>query len=280
MNLKEVFTIDPLYKTYELSELEKDEIISILYCNDYGNKMKTLDSFCTQCSKDTTFIGEDKLDSQLADLLMKNGFFSRGSKNKEGLIKGLEEIGYFSRIFNCPRSNNDILHSHIFLFRVHNGRIIKIGQHPSIADLNKKEIKKYRKLKDNIYEELNRAIGLASHGVGVGSFVYLRRIIEKHILKPRLNKMIEDQIIKEEDINRIDFKSKISIAKDNLPEFLVNNTKLYSVLSKGIHELEEEECKQYFPLLRSSIEIILDQEIEDMERKKKYKELSDQLNKL
>ena len=280
MNLREVFTNDPLYKTYDLNELEVGEIISILYCNDYGDQMKTLDSFCTLCSKETTFIGEDKFDSQLADLLMKSGFIRTGSGDKERLIKGLEEIGYFSRLFNCPRSNSDIMHSHIFLFRVQDGRIIKVGQHPSIADLNKKEIKKYRKLKDNIYEELNRAIGLASHGVGVGSFVYLRRIIEKHILVPRLNQMVEDQIINEEDLNRIDFKSKISIAKDYLPEFLVNNTKLYSVLSKGIHELDEEECKKYFPLLRSSIEIILDQEIEDMERKQKHKELGDQLNRL
>lgn len=280
MEFRKVFINDPLYTSYDMDELEVGEIISILYCNNYGDKVKTLDSYCTFCSKETTLIGEDKLDAQLANLLMKNGFTGRAMGEKEGLIKGLEEIGFFTRVFTCPRPGSDKNHSHIFHFKVQNGKILKVGQYPSIADLNKKELKKYRKLNDNIYEELNRAVGLASHGIGVGSFVYLRRIIEKHILKPRLDQMIDNQEIKEEDINRIDFKSKISVAKKNLPEFLVNNPKLYSVLSKGIHELDEEECKQFFPLLRSSIEIILDQEIEEMERKKKYKELSDQLNKL
>jgi len=40
-------------------------------------------------------------------------------------------------------------------------------------------IKKYRKiLGDSKYRELHRAIGLSAHGVGIGAFVYLRRIFE------------------------------------------------------------------------------------------------------
>ena len=32
------------------------------------------------------------------------------------------------------------------------------------------------------YNELKRSIGLHSHGIGIGSFVYLRRIIEKLVM--------------------------------------------------------------------------------------------------
>lgn len=82
-----------------------------------------------------------------------------------------------------------------------------------------------------------------------------------------------------EQISKSDFKEKIRLSKDKLPSFLVENTKIYSILSKGIHELDEEECKSFFPILRTAIEIVLDEEIEQKEKEKKNKLISDQLNK-
>lgn len=64
-----------------------------------------------------------------------------------------------------------------------------------------------------------------------------------------------------------------------LPDFLVSNIKIYSILSKGIHELDEEECKKSFPILRQAIEMILDQQIEEKEQEVKRKIISDALNK-
>ena len=49
-----------------------------------------------------------------------------------------------------------------------------------MADIEQGTIRNYRSVLDkDHYQELNRAIGLASHGVGIGSFVYLRRIFER-----------------------------------------------------------------------------------------------------
>ncbi len=45
---------------------------------------------------------------------------------------------------------------------------------------------------------------------------------------------------------------KISLLQDHLPPFLVKNKKIYSILSLGIHELEEDECRSFFPVLRQS----------------------------
>ena len=39
-----------------------------------------------------------------------------------------------------------------------------------------------KELGDGYYKELKRAIGLYSSNVGIGSYVYLRRIVEKIIL--------------------------------------------------------------------------------------------------
>jgi hypothetical protein len=56
---------------------------------------------------------------------------------------------------------------------------------------------------------------------------------------------------------------------DFLPSFLTQNKGIYSILSKGIHELAEKECMDMFPYMKICIEIILDEKIEMMERQKK-----------
>lgn len=68
--------------------------------------------------------------------------------------------------------------------------IQKIGQYPSIAYYHISKIKDYQKVIDrDKMKELTRAIGLAANGVGIGSFVYLRRIsstyLKKNMRKPK-----------------------------------------------------------------------------------------------
>ncbi len=53
--------------------------------------------------------------------------------------------------------------------------IEKVGQYPSLATIANDEVSQYRKDMNPIdAQEFHKAIGLAAHGVGVGSFVYLR----------------------------------------------------------------------------------------------------------
>ena len=125
----------------------------------------------------------------------------------------------------------------------------KVGQYPSLATLTQQGIQKYRKTLDGIdFQELNRAIGLHAHGVGVGSFVYLRRIFERLINKAM------DECIADGDKTEDDFKTKmtekIDLLKAYVPEFVYEerNT-FYSIVSKGIHDLSEDECKKLFPAL-------------------------------
>ena len=48
--------------------------------------------------------------------------------------------------------------------------------------------------------------------------------------------------------------------KDELPERVVQNSAVFSVLSLGIHELTEEQCTQYFPVLKAVLFQMLEQE--------------------
>ena len=50
------------------------------------------------------------------------------------------------------------------------------------------------------------------------------------------------------------------------------NRSIYNILSKGIHELTEQECLESFPIVKVGIEIILDEKIQEKERQDKETE--------
>jgi hypothetical protein len=155
-------------------------------------------------------------------------------------------------------------------------RMMKIGQLPSPADIAQGELRKYaRALDDKEFGELNRAVGLVTHKVGIGSFVYLRRILERLINQAAT----EGEAIK--DFDRLRTTEKIAaLGAQRLPEFLVRNAALHSILSKGIHELEEDECLAAFNACRVGIELILDEHIEKKNRAAKIEAASRAINDL
>jgi len=168
----------------------------------------------------------------------------------------------------------------IFYFRIYKNTITKTGQRPSMADIFTVETQKYRKvLSQQSYSEFNRAVGLSAHGIGIGSFVYLRRIFENliedaHKIAQNSDDWLEEQYQK----SRMD--NKIALLKGFLPPFLVDNKSLYSILSKGIHQLNEQDCLDAFPVVKLGIELILDEKIAELERIQKLKDSSSDINKL
>jgi hypothetical protein len=55
-------------------------------------------------------------------------------------------------------------------------------------------------------------------------------------------------------------EEKITLLRDHLPDFLAKNGKIYGILSKGIHELEEKECLNAFEVIKHAIFFILDED--------------------
>ena len=154
--------------------------------------------------------------------------------------------------------------------------IEKMGQYPSLADLVTSEIKKYRKLLGpDTYREFSKAVGLAAHGVGIGSFAYLRRILENLIEEAHQAAQHSKEWDESAYIDHnLRFDEKIRLLKGLIPPFLVENRALYSILSKGIHEWTEDECLQAFQIMKLSIELILDQKLEAQEREAKISRAS------
>jgi|SRR6516162_344858 hypothetical protein len=136
----------------------------------------------------------------------------------------------------CARDED---HDIDFFFRIDNSIIQKIGQYPSLANIANDESRTYQKvLKPRDNKELHRAIGLAAHGVGVGSFVYLRRVFER-LITSRFEAVKENRGLSPDDFATMRMEEKIKLLEPDLPEFLVSNRRVFAILSKGIHELDE-----------------------------------------
>lgn len=112
---------------------------------------------------------------------------------------------------------------------------------------------------------MRRAVQLASHDIGIGALIYLRRVFES---------LVEDahQIAQretgwnEEEWQSARMSDKIKLLAGHLPEFLRSHPEMYSILSVGVHALTEGECLRHFPALKTATELILDQKLEDKVR--------------
>lgn len=161
--------------------------------------------------------------------------------------------------------------------------LIKTGQYPSILDFDN-SLKEYKKvLKDkSVTKELTNAEILKTHNMGVGAFLYLRRIFEKLIFEQfeqaKLENNIDEQAFNEA---KIQDKVKILHEKGYVPSYLAEiNPFIYAILSKGVHQLSEKECNLHYDTLREAILLILEEKVE-MERKEKLKKVTkNELNKI
>jgi hypothetical protein len=120
-------------------------------------------------------------------------------------------------------------------------------------------------LGDDRHREFVKAIGLNAHGVGIGAFVYLRRIFES-VIEAARREAAKEAGWDEDAFARARLDQKFVLLKGRLPGFLVETRHIYAILSRCIHELGEQECLKIFEPLRVAIELVLDEEIERRER--------------
>lgn len=243
----------PLYDEYEVSE-GCEELFKIYnQAGDLG--IVKIDGYCPYCQKSTTYAVSPI--REVAD-------------NK--IILSDKRHIFDNLYIRCARSG---AHFIVFNLHIHKSKIKKIGQWPSLADIANDESKRYRSVLSRVDgAEFHRAIGLASHGVGIGAFVYLRRIFERLIHQAfRDHQQVEGW--SDTDFTSKRMEDKIELLKGHLPQFLVEQKRIYSILSVGIHELDEKECLGFFEALKHSIIIIL----EDHKRQKEERERRDQFAK-
>jgi hypothetical protein len=232
-----------------------------------------LDAYCVECEENSIFVAEaweerKKLmhasggQSLYGPCLLRLAC-SRRPNHKLALCL----LGTLN-ITGAPNSN-DAVH------------VEKIGQHPSYADLLQGSAKAFRKAfpTPNDAAEFNKAVGLAAHGVGIGSFVYLRRIFER-LVQRRFDefKQVEGWSIEEFDRSRMG--ERILMMRKHLPSFMVENSDVYSLLSVAIHALAEDECLAMARVLQKSILLILQEDEANRTRLLSVKEIEKELQQI
>lgn len=189
-----------------------------------------------------------------------------------------EKCGVKNLCFRCQRYGDEII---ITVYQdKKNSTITKVGQYPSVADIHIGQVKQYNKvLEKPILREFTKAIGLAANGVGIGSFVYLRRIFEGLVLDAYKEALQEDKT-NAQHFEKLRMDEKIASLNGYLPPFIVDNHGIYGILSKGIHELSEDEYLAYFVCMRQSIELILDEKLEQLAKKRKQEEVKKSISSI
>ncbi len=269
---QKLFIDDPIYSQYDISELSKEDIFRIEFFEG------SLDAYCIDCKNASIFEGKSEYNKPIY-----RGGVPIPIRNTEEAIRNLEEKdAHLDRSFeiemNCSRNKD---HRILFFFLVRNDNLIKVGQYPSIADFELPKLNRFRSILDKKQrKEFARAIGLSAHGVGVGSFVYLRRIFEFLIEKAHQEIKKKEKDWNEAEYHKKRMDEKIPILENYLPLALVENARLYSILSKGIHLLEEDECLKYFEVIKGAIDLILEEELEKTEKEKNAKRLSQEIARI
>jgi hypothetical protein len=266
----------PLYTPYEFT---KDQVAKVYGPAGIIKFPGPFDSFCVGCQKSSVF-SDPSAQRRLPQPMTVEGDLSGLAE-----LATLQQRVVFERQFHCMR-NYEREHGHghqlFFMFRIQwqAGIVMKVGQYPSLADLAEREIKKYRKLLGTeAYAEFSRGIGLFAHDVGIGAFVYLRRILEKLISEAH---QAAQSSAGWDDSTYLNSRvvERIYLLRDHLPPFMIENRALYSILSKGVHEWAEEECLQSFQIMKLGIELILDQKLEAQERQAKISSASKDISAL
>ena len=260
---------------HKVKNEECKDIIDFLSNGVYHNY--EIDGYNPIMQCDSTFILYSSINTSVQNSI------GRSSIVVESVSGKTDRFNTFEVILKCKRYGI-FLHYLIHIGRNEDGDvkfISKVGQYPSVADFHIGKVHKYDKvLPKERMREFTKAIGLAANGVGIGSFVYLRRIFE-HLVFEALEVAKKDKPEFDETVfisSRMN--ERIQMLSGYLPDFLVENHTIYGILSKGIHELSEDVCNKHFSILRESIEMILDEKLEAYQKEQKKKNIKQALSKI
>ena len=248
----------PLYKreTITTSDLSSFCVTERFIIEQYCEKCGTNRSFCT---RPRTFCSE--IIAELVKMTPTPGTIEHTKKTSE---LGLEKDCFVILPFECQHFCGE---RHSVTVRVSSeGFMEKIGQFPSFSKLQVEEnLRRYRNIISKYYPELTKSVSLYSQGYGIASFVYLRRILE-HLIDEKYNCLSNAK----NTAKFVDKLNEVEKVEEIIPQDMVSiKGQIYSILSKGVHEYDEDECLSLYESVKFVIEDILDKQIANRERKKK-----------
>jgi hypothetical protein len=253
----------PLYEQLLIDEEIKNTLSDYLDNKEYNQL--SVELYCIHCKNNSTFnpLFGAQLDSRKSTI-PSFAFFN-------------EKIQFAVLHYKCAR---DTTHYYSFQLMIKDNNLIKIGQFPSKADIEIPEYNRFSKIiPEDKLSDLKRSAGLASHGIGAGSFVYLRRVFE-YLLEEAHKKAVTENKIDDQLYLKSRVLERIDLLKEYLPVFMLENKQLYAILSKGVHELTEDECLASYSIIKGTIEIILEEILEKKEKEKREEKLRKEISNI
>lgn len=304
MNIEDVFNNESLYtqKEFKLFVLKDDKYIydeneSKAMLNYLGINTEKIVTLCNKCKKEFPFDVSTRIIGFFTDINNTTNYMSVTKSNskapagridiRNGVLSGgippypkdhLKEYDkwYIEYKLSCTNDSN---HNYLMMISIEQKFdtfiVKKIGQDPSMLDVHGYDFEKYKTQlnKINAYEDYKKADLSNTDHFYVGAYAYLRRIFEKMVN----NYIKEKNVILDDD--HID--TKIKAVKDcfdvRIKDLLKN---LYKILSKSIHELDEEQSKEYYQYLKAIIDMQLEFEYTENEKDNQSKKLNSILNKI
>lgn len=254
---QEIIIDSSLYAEFDLTEVSKENFAEFVL------RKGTVNAYCPECKQQSVFN-------------IEGAGYSFEEKTKQ-----IPKYGIISIEAECPRSVENYsgkCGQKLYACFYRDGdKMTKIGQYPSKGDLDFGNLDPVfaAELESNLRRELGRAVGLRAHGIGIGAFVYLRRIFEWLLEEAHTNAKTDGQW-DESAYVKARVPDRIKLLKEHLPNRLIETAKLYEILSKGIHELSEEECLAHFEIVQKAILMILKGRHENREYAKLVKDLNQQ----
>lgn len=265
--ITEKLILTPLYK--KIKDMPKSVLTSFPIDN------KKIELYCNQCRKRRIYtfatIGMDYY------MIESGPHFANDTEI--GYSKLIKDNDYFYFIAKA-----DCGHNLIILFKIiDENTIMKVGQSPSIYDMNEEINNKsfLKELGEEYASYYKTACSLNSFNNNIGAMTYLRRIFEKILLDCFISNQSNIEIEQEEFL-KLRMDEKLSKLKSFLPSIIFDNgyNKIYTKVSDGIHNLSEEECEHLFIPLRMAIEEILIEKIELKNKKIRQEKLGKELQNI
>lgn len=259
------------------------EKLDIAKYNDVLDKNdKSFMSYCPECGMETTFIRSEHYER------VRNNISIKLSSHIPGKVKVTDIKKDIKSIFDSGHNNYNLYiqeykccvdksHYQYNIYYISGDKMIKIGQYPSEVDkgsneyLDKiKSICKKNEAKE-IVNYIKTALIMESGGYGIASLLYIRRAFE-HLINISEGKDKNDN-------TGGTMKERIKNNK-YLPDVIKSKSKVYNVISEGIHNQTEAECMELFKVIKVGVIILIRKTYDHVEEKKILEELGVTLNSL
>jgi len=257
----------PLYSPVTIDSPTSPTVRAIL------TYVSIIDFYCPFCKKYTPFQGLLSTETQnsiVSERMAVKGF---------GVTAGFWQQKKFSKELACKRAEHKVT----FHFQIEDGKLLKVGQYPSIAEINFGEALDFAEaLGEQRARDLNKAIELAGLGAGLGAYIYLKKVflslLEDAHQKAKLKKS-SSKHWDEACYSNAAISDKVKLLSLHMPSIIVQHPEYYAILDRNLDQLSDQECLNRFNPLKTAVLVIADERLAAITRSRRLIELKDPIIK-